>query len=661
MRTARFLGMLGLLCLSHIAHSQLIADFCFCDPADILNNTAGDDGIAASPSTQSNGEGIYNNAPDESLDVAIPASIFRGAENLTLEFDFYNQKNVSFLINAGGAEEAANDVPNGDPFRIGNKADDNGNNGKVGLLVVYYTTADPQNPISSGFISNSAVARGERANILFIYDKERGVAQLFKNGNLVWETPANQRTPGEAFYLETKTTDSGQGYLTVGYNMNQGAPDTPWLYRFRAYNGICRIVTPPSADEVSRCGEGPVTLQAEAPGVANGNFRWYANPSGAPIAGAVNSTFAPMLTQSTTYYVSVLEGPCESERVPVLARVIPYPPPPNVANQQRCEPGVFTLQAESAAGNTYRWYAADGTTLLARTDPEANPNDVLSSQGTYTTDVLTETTDFYVAAVTEGCEGEPARVTAIVRTPPSPPAADEVTLCEPGTAILSVNNPSDFAYRWYDQPTGGTLLEENNSGTWETQVVSDTDFYVSAWDGACESECTPVPVTIFTADDLDAGPNVRIIPDDSIPLQATIGYDRYEWYPGEGLSNTEVSNPVASPAQTTTYWVTVTTASGCEATDRVTVEVVDYPVPNAFTPNDDGLNDQWELTFLERYPGCKVTIYNRWGEMVYYSEGYQHPWDGRYAGQGVVLGTYTYVIDLGNGKKPVRGNLVVLK
>ena len=355
-----------------------------------------------------------------------------------------------------------------------------------------------------------------------------------------------------------------------------------------------------------------------------------------------------MLTQTTTLYVSVVEGPCESERVPVPARVIALPPAPTVANQERCEPGPVTLRADGVAGSTYRWYAADGITPLAD-----------GTQATYTTDVLSESTDFYVAALTEGCEGERAQVTAHILIPPQPPVIDEVTLCQPDSAVLRVENPTEGGtYRWYDQPTDGTLLQEDNTGAYAVQVVSDTALHVSVWNGSCESERIPAVATIYREGSLDAGPDERILPDGDTQLEATEGYSQYAWYPSEGLSDTQISNPVANPTQTTTYWVTAVTAAGCEEVDQLTVEVVDYPIPNAFTPNNDGLNDRWDIPFLDRYPACEVAIYNRWGEIVYQSEGYRDPWDGRTSGQSTAaLGTYTYVIDLNNGKPLHPGKL----
>ena len=126
--------------------------------------------------------------------------------------------------------------------------------------------------------------------------------------------PEDQRTPGENFYLETKVTDGGQEYLTVGLNMNQGVKETPSLYYFRAYARACPTVAPPSVTEASRCGEGAVALQAKAAERLDGDYRWYADPNGTALEGETGSTFPPALTPTTTFYVSVVDGPCESGR-----------------------------------------------------------------------------------------------------------------------------------------------------------------------------------------------------------------------------------------------------------------------------------------------------------------------------------------------------------
>ncbi len=55
-------------------------------------------------------------------------------------------------------------------------------------------------------------------------------------------------------------------------------------------------------------------------------------------------------------------------------------------------------------------------------------------------------------------------------------------------------------------------------------------------------------------------------------------------------------------------------------------------VPNAFTPNGDGINDTWVLLYMESYPNCIVEVFNRYGQRVFHSSGYGRAWDGRMNG-----------------------------
>ncbi|HWI93062.1 MAG TPA: gliding motility-associated C-terminal domain-containing protein [Flavisolibacter sp.] len=87
----------------------------------------------------------------------------------------------------------------------------------------------------------------------------------------------------------------------------------------------------------------------------------------------------------------------------------------------------------------------------------------------------------------------------------------------------------------------------------------------------------------------------------------------------------------------------------------------DLYIPNAFTPNGDGLNDVWNLSFLSAFPQCKVEIFNRWGQLIFSSRGYQTPWDGTYKGTKLPAGIYCYVIDRGTGLKKNSGTLVVIR
>ncbi|UII79952.1 gliding motility-associated C-terminal domain-containing protein [Flagellimonas sp. CMM7] len=77
----------------------------------------------------------------------------------------------------------------------------------------------------------------------------------------------------------------------------------------------------------------------------------------------------------------------------------------------------------------------------------------------------------------------------------------------------------------------------------------------------------------------------------------------------------------------------------------------------AFTPNGDGMNDGWVIPGITNYPNNVVRVYNRWGHEVFATKGYENNWGGFYKNNSEKLppGSYMYVIDLGNGTKPIQG------
>ena len=83
-------------------------------------------------------------------------------------------------------------------------------------------------------------------------------------------------------------------------------------------------------------------------------------------------------------------------------------------------------------------------------------------------------------------------------------------------------------------------------------------------------------------------------------------------------------------------------------------------IPNAFTPNGDGINDTWNIANLNTYPKITVTIFNRIGTQVFFSNGYPAAWDGNYKGSQVPPGTYYYVIT-GVNAQPLSGYVTVIR
>lgn len=109
----------------------------------------------------------------------------------------------------------------------------------------------------------------------------------------------------------------------------------------------------------------------------------------------------------------------------------------------------------------------------------------------------------------------------------------------------------------------------------------------------------------------------------------------------------------------------ITDNNQCEYSDTTVLKAVKpicISIPNAFTPNGDGVNDTWIIEQMDIYPDVKVEIYNRWGELVFYApKGYSDPWNGTFKGRELPIDSYYYVIDLKNGRDVITGNITIIR
>ena len=159
---------------------------------------------------------------------------------------------------------------------------------------------------------------------------------------------------------------------------------------------------------------------------------------------------------------------------------------------------------------------------------------------------------------------------------------------------------------------------------------------------------------------LDLGADRDLLKGTSITLGTDLGPDySYHWTPPKGIDAPNSAKPVVTPEGTTTYRVVAKEASGCFAEDSITIHVfAGVYIPDAFTPNNDGQNDTWELKGLEEYPDAEVTVFDRWGQAVFYNKGsYQKPFDGN----TLPTGSYAYVIRSEPAGHVFRGKLLLIR
>lgn len=204
----------------------------------------------------------------------------------------------------------------------------------------------------------------------------------------------------------------------------------------------------------------------------------------------------------------------------------------------------------------------------------------------------------------------------------------------------------------------GSLFNPAQAGAGQHTIT-----YTLAGPTTCQSGTASQPATVRALPALPAVNLVTLNVGSSVELTGPVGNSyQYTWEPPTGLSSPTIRNPVATPDQSTSYRLRVRDGAGCEATGEFVVEVVrQLFFPNAFTPNGDGQNDTWELFGVQGFPDLEVTVFNRWGNLVFYSKGYNQPFAGIDAtGSPLPGGLYTYVIAYGDSPRHTRRGTVML-
>ncbi len=241
---------------------------------------------------------------------------------------------------------------------------------------------------------------------------------------------------------------------------------------------------------------------------------------------------------------------------------------------------------------------------------------------------------------------------------------------------FSGNMPLCYGYSdgiCYVSASGGTepynfVWSEGTQGS-TISNISTGEYYVTLTD---ENSCVKI-------DTLQLPPLEQILYTEEIINASCIGNNdgeiTLEVYNGNSpFTYTWDTNPIQTDSSVTglivgIYEVTITDNDGCEIVS--TFEILDGTtscliIPTLFTPNNDGINDNWELKGIWIQNDIHIEIYNRWGDVIFSHDGSgseydSSRWDGTCNGKELPISSYVYLIDLKDGNEVIQGIVTIKK
>lgn len=247
----------------------------------------------------------------------------------------------------------------------------------------------------------------------------------------------------------------------------------------------------------------------------------------------------------------------------------------------------------------------------------------------------------FSATPTEVCQGDPIQFTDL------------------GNGITSA------PVRWEWNLGGGNTSTLQNPSKVFTDSGSYTISYYFYNSQGCVSDTVSQTIVVHPYPVLELGPNVVVLEGGTKALKPEFVYGtnlNYQWTPPLYLNSDIDSIPKTTPLGDITYRLNLTGIGGCMVTDTIFVKLLLAPIiPNAFSPNGDGIHDRWRIQYLESYPGATVDVYDRYGMLVFSSIEYAVDWDGTRNGKSLPIGTYYYIINPKNGRKIITGSVTIIK
>lgn len=409
------------------------------------------------------------------------------------------------------------------------------------------------------------------------------------------------------------------------------------------------------------CSGGLVQLDATVT-AGNGNYlyQWTSNPPG--FSSTANST-TDNPTVSTDYIISVTSGACKSfDTVSVVARVLPssdFTVNPTVLCAGQVASVVYTGIA--APDYSFDWNFANGNVMSGTGSGPYNVSWATAGQITVTLSVTDQ----------HGCTSTNA-VTLTVNVTPDVSFESITGGCEPLTVDFTNTSTGGVSYQW-SFGDGTTSTEENPSHTYSAGLY-DVSLTVTSSENCTAGITLPGYIEVLTVPVADASVTEDITHPWDLS-QATFHFQNssqnataYNWDFGDGTSSSEV-NPTHTYLSLDTFYVLLTASNKyCDDTIRLgPIIIVFYDelfFPSAFSPNNDGANDQFHELQQVGISNLYYSVYNRWGQLVYETNAIDGRWDGSFKGKPADVGVYVWYAkaDMVNGSHiSQKGNVTLVR
>jgi len=289
--------------------------------------------------------------------------------------------------------------------------------------------------------------------------------------------------------------------------------------------------------------------------LSGGSSYEWAPAAGLSATNIANPIASP--TNTTTYTVTITNATGCTATDEIIVNVVSNPAANAGEDKSICANTSVVLEATEGGGNAYSWSPSTGLNNSIIANPEATPRAtttytllVTDANGCTATDELTINVEAALAitaeAITQDCSDEPTRLQA---------TGGQTYSWSPATGLdnTAIANP---------------IANPTNTTTY-TVVVTDANGCTAS------QEVTVAPKAANLS--IDIGIDTLICLDESVQLNSNNNGDyEYTWSPAESLDDATSASPLASPRETTTYCVTITSTNGCTATDCLVVEVDEF-------------------------------------------------------------------------------------